>query len=330
MFTKRAILAWTASGGGAVLLAVLLAIELPKRAQVKVLTGVVLRADPDPQKQTPVVNAKVTARGGVSAGAVQSDESGFFRMKLRPGIWRHETISLYVEHPDFKPLSLTETAGDQLSVARLVPMERESPKEDVSPVTVTNVRIRYEASTVSVVNVGTSLKTFEVSNVGNIPCNGQPPCSPDGRWKATIGGTSLDASEGNSFSDARVSCIAGPCPFTKIETDAFSKGGRVVRVSVRNWSDTATFLFEGEVTRIMPSREIRQSYPVVFGQAMDFTLPGSAEGPSIEAELNNADIVFPLGPEPDISWLTCIHKTASDSSELFRCEMKAGYRFGNH
>jgi hypothetical protein len=112
-------------------------------------------------------------------------------------------------------------------------------------------------------NVGSAVKTFEVMNSGNVPCNGRDPCSPDGKWKAAIGSTSLDAGPGNEFRNARASCIAGPCPFTKIEADDLQRGGRSIQVFVRNWSDTATFLLEAEVFHPMVSDIVRESYPVI-------------------------------------------------------------------
>ena len=69
------------------------------------------------------------------------------------------------------------------------------------------------------------------------------------KWKAAVGSISLDAGEGNEFRNARVSCIAGPCPFTKIESHNFSHDGRTLNVSALDWSDTATFLLEAEVDR---------------------------------------------------------------------------------
>jgi hypothetical protein len=72
---------------------------------------------------------------------------------------------------------------------------------------------------------------------------------------------------------------------------------------------------------------IRQSYPAIFGSTMSFTLPAGAEGPSIEAELNGNDIVFPLGPDLILSWANCTLKVSPDQGQLYRCELKAGYRF---
>ena len=52
----------------------------------------------------------------------------------------------------------------------------------------------------------------------------------------------------------------------------------------RNWSDNATFLVEAEVIHVMQSAIDHQSYPVIFGSALNFTLPQNAEGVSFEAE----------------------------------------------
>ena len=98
------------------------------------------------------------------------------------------------------------------------------------------------------------MKTFEVANTGNVECRGRKPCSPDGRWKAAAGAMSLDAGPGNEFRNPRVSCIAGPCPFTKIDSDGLANGGRVFNVAVRDWSDPATFLIEAEVVHPMTGR----------------------------------------------------------------------------
>jgi hypothetical protein len=187
--------------------------------------------------------------------------------------------------------------------------------------------IRYSIKTTAAANVGSAVKTFEVPNKGNVPCLKQPPCSPDGKWKASTGSATLDAGEGNEFRNARTSCIAGPCPFTKVETEDFSNGGRLLEVSALNWSDTATFLLEAEVFHPMVSDVVRTSYPVIFGRALNFTLPGSAEGVSIQAEINGEAIIFPLGPNLYLSWADCNARVNADQTRVYRCELKPRYRF---
>jgi hypothetical protein len=217
-------------------------------------------------------------------------------------------------------------ASDEIYVAHLVPMRQEAPNRGPE-VSVSGVSVRYSLETTTAVNVGSAVKTFEVVNTGNMPCDGKPPCSPGMQWKAAIGSATLDAGEGKEFRNARLSCIAGPCPFTTIESDNFSKGGRTISASIRNWSDTTTFLLEADVFRRQVSDVIRQSYPVIINQAMNFTLPPTAEGPSIEAKIDGSTIVFPLGPTPTLSWANCSVRTSQDQARLFWCELKPGYRF---
>jgi hypothetical protein len=187
--------------------------------------------------------------------------------------------------------------------------------------------VRYTLRTTTALSIGSAVKTFEVINTANIPCRDQSPCSPDGRWKAAIVSVSLDAGEGNEFRRPRVSCISGPCPFTRIDSNQLSDDGRKITVSVRNWSAPATFLLQAEVARKMSENLVRQLYPVIFGKDLNFTLPADAEGPSIEAELGGAAVVFPLGPDLCLTWADCNLRTNQDQTRVYRCELKPGYQF---
>jgi hypothetical protein len=189
------------------------------------------------------------------------------------------------------------------------------------------VKVRYSMKSTAAVNVGSEVKAFEVANAGNIPCNGQMLCSPDRKWKATMGSATLNAGEGNEFRNVRLSCIAGPCPFTKVQSDRYSTGGREITASVLDWSDTTTFLLEAEVYHPMVTDVIQDSYPVIFGSTLNFSVPDTSEGVSIEADVNGEAIVFPLGPSLCLSWANCTETTNSDRSKSFRCELKNGFQF---
>ncbi len=176
-------------------------------------------------------------------------------------------------------------------------------------------------------NVGSAVKTFEVVNQGNLPCNRhQTACSPDGRWKASSSSIEIDAGAGNEFRDARATCIAGPCPFTRIDANGFAQGGRVIKVTALDWSDTATFLVQAEVFHTSLISEVRISYPVVFGDGFSFTVPPDAEGTSLMAQLGGNEVVFPLGPDLDLSWATCaVRKGMNAMNSIYQCELKQGY-----
>jgi len=297
-----------------------------RRPQIKQLTGCVVRADPDPRRQVPIANAEIEADLG--AGAAHSASSGLFHLSLIPGIEPGTTMVLRLRHPDYEQLNMYENVSDDLYVLHMTPLAHAAAPAPAGPeLAVANVRVRYAETSMTTVSIGSAGKSFEVVNTANVPCGQAKICSPDGKWTAAIGGTSLDAGEGNAFEDARLTCIAGPCPFTKIENDGFSRGGRVISASVRDWSDTVSFLLEAQVVHTMAGDIIHQSFPVKFGRGMDFTLPPHAEGPSIEVEINGTDIVYPLGPTLMLSWTTCTLTLDSDQTRLYHCDLKPGYRF---
>ncbi len=321
---------WLAVTLGCIILLALVLLALGWRSHNKPisLVGAIVQQDDDPRKQTPISNAEVRLAEDPGDAASRSDLAGYFKLPLPPGVRRGQMITLQFRHPKFQPLDFKTVVGDNLYVIRMAPL----PAADDAPsnlpnVFVTNVLIRYTTETDAQINVGTGVTTFQVPNTGNIPCESKSPCSPDGKWKAAIGSASLDAGQGNVFEDARVFCIAGPCPFTKIETDGFSGGGRNITVSVRNWSDTTTFLFEAEVFRQQVNDIVRESYPVIFGRTFNFSLPANAEGPSLEAELAETPITFPLGPVPNLSWAACTVISSRDRSKIYRCELKPGFAF---
>lgn len=321
---------WVAVAAGLAAIAVAIFVKL--RPATITLTGVVLRQDPDPRKQVPIPNVKIEASDGERSADAESDTAGFFKLKLTNGGWRGRPVTLAFQHPEYRPMEVEPLARQkierELYVVRLTP----NVAPAVTPVSlheigIKDARVRYSEKTLSIVNVGSTAKTFTVTSTANVPCDGKPPCSPDGKWRASQGGITMDAGVGQQFENSRVSCIAGPCPFTKIDSGAIPAPGRIITVKVTDWSDTVTFLVEAEVTRVMPSDAIRQAYPAIFGRSMSFTLPGTAEGPSIEADLGGSEIVFPLGPALQLSWADCTLQVAADKTKLYLCQLKPGYQF---
>lgn len=298
-----------------------------QKQQPITLRGAVVVQDSDPRNQLPIAGVEVSTTSDVALSSTHSDSSGLFVLKLRKRIRRGHPITLHFSHPTYRPLDITDIVHNKLYVVALSPLSHEPTTSQPAIIAkVGNVRVRYTVEARTEVNVGSAVKTFEIQNKGNVPCKGQHPCSPDGKWKAALGSGSLDAGPGNLFRDARVSCIAGPCPFTRIEQDDFARAGQTITVSARDWSDTATFLVEAEVFRPMASQTEHWSYPVVFGDQLSFTLPADAESVSIEADLDAQTIIFPLGPSLFLSWATCDSGTQG-RIRVYRCSLKPGYRF---
>ncbi len=329
MTRRNKILLWV--GIPLVVLLVAAGILVPRLARRRpvVLRGAVLQADPDTNKQLPIADAVVTATNGSIIAAAQSEASGFFTLTLPLAVKRGDPITLRFRHAEYKPLDVNEFVGDKLYIVRMTTTRRPPARATVSQpqTTVGNLRVRYSIKTSSAVNIGSAVRTFQVENKNNVLCDGKSLCSPDGRWKAAQNSVSLDAGEGNEFRNARASCIAGPCPFTKMDVGDLARGGRVIKVSAIDWSDTATFLVEAEVFHVGMNDLVRESFPVVFGQALNFTLPSSAEGISIEADIGGDPILFPLGPNLYLSWAECNARVNPDQTKVYRCELKPGYRF---
>jgi hypothetical protein len=309
---------------------VFLAINWRNHNKPLFLVGAIVQQNEDTRKQSPIADVVVTA-GNDLAPAVKSNTSGYFKVSLPKGLRRGQPIRLQFRQPKYQPVDLDTTVGDTLYVIHMVPLQTGEDEDSGSqpPVAVTNIVIRYSSETSVDFNVGTGVTTFQVSNQGAIRCDpsNHTPCSPDGKWKASIGSASLDAGQGNNYQNARVFCIAGPCPFTKLVNDDFSHGGQKISVSVLNWSDTTTFLFQAEVFRRQVSDIVRESYPVVYGRTFNFSLPASAEGASLEAELNRTSITFPLGPDPKMSWATCSVIFDRHRSKSYRCQLRPGFKF---
>jgi hypothetical protein len=318
--------AWIVSLITLLLIIATLALIQWQRQKAISLRGVVIVQDSDSRKQSPIAYVTISA-GDLAASECKSDASGLFILNLRKPVRRGHPIVLQFRHPQFRPLDLNDYVGNQLYVVHLVPLSNTATVDSQPEVKVANVRARYTVKAMTELSVGSAVKTFQVENKGNVPCNGQHPCSPDGRWKAALGSASLDAGQGNEFRDARASCIAGPCPFTRIEADRSSEGGQIMTVSARDWSDTATFLLEAEVIHPMATQSEHWSYPVIFGKGLSFTLPSAAGSVSMEADLDGQTIIFPLGPTLFLSWASCDTVVNPDKGRVYRCTLKPGYRF---
>jgi hypothetical protein len=304
-----------------------LLIERREPERERLVTGAVLTADTNPQRQRPIAEARVSIVTDVSTAAGTTDEAGLFRLTIDPPFSLDQSITMKVEHQDYHTFEASDLIADQLHLVRLRPLQAVSDASDTPEVGIANVRVRYTFKSETTIEIASAARTFEVANAANVSCDGDEFCSPDRRWKATVGDFSLDAGEGRQFRNVRVSCLAGPCPFTRVESDGFSRGGQVIQGSVRNWSDTVTYLVEAEVTQHIASDLVRHSYPVIFERFMNFTLPPGAQGPSIEAEVEGEGIIFPLGPQLRLSWATCRLDARDDGTRMYRCELKPGFVF---
>jgi len=330
---------WIAVAGIALVTIAVLVVRARRwDATLMTLQGAVVRRDADPQRELPIADALIVATRGANTITTRSDASGYFRIKFSEVIWPGQTVSLSFRHDNYQPLDMNlkmefRSMMRRLYIAAMEPLsaseQTTGPAAKGAPQVVSNIRVRYTENFQADEDVGSAVRTFQVVNRGNVPCHREAPCSPDGSWKAAKGSISLDAGSGNVFRNIRVSCIAGPCPFTRIDSSGFEQRDRRLDVSALDWSDTTTFLLEAEVVHTTTGSSVRHSYPVIFDRTLNFTVPPTQEGVSLEAEIDGAPMVFPLGPDLYLSWATCAARASSneDKSTAYRCELKPGYRF---
>jgi hypothetical protein len=291
------------------------------------ISGAVTVQSSDFRKELPISNVEIRVADGLALAPAKSNSSGFFALRLLKRVRRGQPITLSFRHPGYQPLDLHDVAADKLYIAHMQPIPPKPRSESGKPsVKIASIVVRYSFKTLRSIDVGSAERTFEILNTANIPCNHGRICSPDGKWKASIGTLSLSAGPGNEFHNARLSCIAGPCPFAQVLSDNFAKGGPTLTAKVLNWSDTTTFLVEAEVNHFLVAQTEHQSYPVIFDRTLDFTLPADAEGLSLQADIGGENIIFPLGPDLLLSWATCDDEVSPNQTKLYRCEAKPGYQ----
>jgi hypothetical protein len=312
--------------------------EISDRLSVPI-EGAVVQQETDPNKQLPISDVVITASDGVRTATARSDASGYFKLVLTKRVLSEQPITVTFQHPNYDPAEIKVSTGrfetpSQLHVVKMVPVApprvQKTSTTAAPPVSVvSDIRVRYTINNRSESNIGSKTEIFEVANQGDLPCDHRSPCSPDGKWKAASKTVTLDAGPSNSFGNVSASCIAGPCPFTRIDSDGFIRGGQHISVTALNWSATATFLMEAEVYHTAISSEVRELYPVIFGQTLNFTLPPTQEGVSLEADIDGSQMVFPLGPNLSLSWASCTVRTGQEQAgtTVYRCELKPGYRF---
>jgi hypothetical protein len=335
--TKKHI--WTIIAAASAILLILLLLYFHRKSisvrQEIPVQGAVIRQDADTEKQLPIADAVIKVTDGVKTIETRSEASGYFSLVWQKNVLSENPLTLSFRHPNYEPLDLTVQTGrlktpPELYVAAMIPIPfRSVAGAGRRETVVSNIRVRYTLNSREETNVGSAVKVFQVVNKGNVPCNHQNPCSPDGMWKASSASASMDAGPDSIFGNVRASCIAGPCPFTRIDSSGFIHGGRHIQASALNWSDTATFLIEAEVFRDAIISNVRELYPVIFGRTLNFTLPPTEEGLSLQADIDGLPIVFPLSPGLNLSWAICTVRTDTqkEKTAVYRCELKPGYRF---
>ena len=175
----------------------------------------------------------------------------------------------------------------------------------------------------------TGVKTFQIQIMGNIPCNGStlfPGRQMEGGNQFRVPG----CGRGKRFPKCQGFLYCGPLPFhAELIMTAFPREGATSRSPCAIGRIRPHSCFRRRCSDPQISDLVRMTYPIILGTSLNFTLPPTAEGPSVEAELNGENIIFPLGPDPcfELGRLQCQRAKGNNGQKFYRCELNAGYQF---
>jgi hypothetical protein len=305
MKNPKKVALWAVAGAIAVAAGVVLLVHLEHwRPRVIIMRGAVIRSSADTRKELPIAGAEITVSDNVARVTTISGQTGYFKVKFRERVWPEETLNLNFQHPGYKPLDIKVKIGlhlpvdpHKLFIAKMKPVATPRTRVARHAVKVSDVRIRYTVNYRTEQNIGSMVKVFQIANKGGVPCNGKELCSPDRRWRASKKSVTLDAGSGNIFRNVRASCIAGPCPFTQIDSRGFEHGGQTIVASAIDWSDSATFLVEAEVFHEAIASKVRKL------------------------------MVFPYDTDLYMNWAVCGSRKGPNHDTIYQCELKPEYKF---
>ncbi len=109
----------------------------------------------------------------------QTDASGFFSMNLAPGVRNGQTVSVTVEHAEYKPDSMQVRVTGAPLLLWLTPARPKTPQacrqERQSSAMCESATPSRKPRTSTSARIA---KTFEAVNTGGKPCQPEKPCSP--------------------------------------------------------------------------------------------------------------------------------------------------------
>jgi len=139
--------------------------------------GAVTVQDADTRKQLPIANVELRRQSSRSWPR-KIRLIRFFQNQAQQERQERQSHQTEIPPSDYRPLDVDEIATDKIFVVRLITLSKSADNIPGRPAAaVGNIRVRYSMKAMRTVNVGSAVKTFEVENVGNVPCKQQSPCS---------------------------------------------------------------------------------------------------------------------------------------------------------
>jgi hypothetical protein len=200
------------------------------------IQGAIMRSDAKPSNRSVIKDVEVDYQEDGIEKHAMTNQSGGFNILLGSKLKAGDLLTLRFHKHCYQDFS------DTISVAA-VPYPRylwpELDQNCIDPA-ITALSLEFR-------NVGIMQATLQITTRGSVPCQ-KSPCSPDNKWQAAQGSVSLDAGGDNSFSGGTFGCVAGPCPFSEIVADNFSKGGTRISGEAKTWSDDVTYVLKGTLS----------------------------------------------------------------------------------
>ena len=132
------------------------------------------------------------------------------------------------------------------------------------------------------------------------------------------------------MSSATQGFLASPdrAPSQRSNWRSFRRDGRHFNVSVRDWSDTTTFLLEAEVVRRMTGDTLRRILSSNFRTRCELQpARGGAGTRASKRKSMEKALFFPLDQISSYDGPIATVGVDRDQSETYRCKLKPGYQF---
>jgi len=294
-------------------------IKPPKPPQRITLTAAIMRSDVDSQKRHVIKGVDVYAspENSNTEEHKTTDINGLVEIPLPSDVTTNTLVGLRFHHPCYQEFDETIAPADKVPYTiYLWQVAAPVPGVQCDDPAIIGISLTFRETYL------TRSVTFQVPNRGTVRCRHQP-CSPDGKWQANIVAASLDAGSGNTFAPGhgRVACVSGPCPWTQIVSNGFSGGGPRLSVSIRNWSDTVTFVLTGELVG-PPTNPV-----TVSGNTFDFSVSRSdLPNLQISAQTSTGQSLVNDIRVGSIPWATC-QITEHPSAINYHCTLGPDYSF---
>ncbi len=224
-------------------------------------------------------------------------------------VWPSEEVNLSFRDSDYHPLDLRFLVGlrsslKKLTVAELEPVAQPSGAVG-KPSVVSNIRIRYSVNYRAKQIFAPVWRPFKLSIRETCRASNNIRALRTGsgrhprvRLRWTLAPITNSATCAHRAFPGRAHLLGSTPADIRAEAASLRPRRSIGPIPQRS-------SWKPKFSHYTTDSNVRESYPVIYGRVMHFTLPSNQEGVSIEAEIDGSPMVFPPGPDLYTSWATC-------------------------